>query len=52
MTIRYAIWKEAKGFSVWTIGLSGSKGDCCGYFTNKRSAQAYIRKQYARKGQV
>ena len=44
MQKRFGLWKEARGYSVWSIGLSGSRQDCYGFFNSKRAALAAIRK--------
>ena len=50
MFTRYAYEKNRKGdgYTVWTIGLSGSKGDPVGNARCKRSAQALVNRLYAK----
>ena len=41
--LRFGLWKEARGYSVWSIGLSGSRQECYGHFTNKATAMRVLR---------
>lgn len=45
---RYTVQTEAKGYTVWTVGLSGSKLDCLAHCGTKKQAEAFIRTQRAR----
>lgn len=44
----YCIRREYPGFTVWSCGLSGSKRDCLGWFTDRRTARRYITQQLLR----
>jgi hypothetical protein len=43
----YGYQKESEGYSIWTIGLSGSRQDVVGYARSKRDAQRKVDKLYA-----
>ncbi len=48
--MQFFMFREAKGqgWTVWSVGASGSKKDCYGWFTTRRSAQSKIESLYAR----
>lgn len=40
--MEYSIQRENTGYSVWTVGLSGSKQDCLGHVPTVASARKLI----------
>jgi hypothetical protein len=43
---RYTYQEEKTGFSVWTVGLSGSKQDCLAFTKTHRQAQTMVDRLY------
>ena len=42
----YRIYTEGNGYTVWSIGLSGSRQDCYGVFYTLRTARNWIKRAY------
>jgi hypothetical protein len=47
MATSYAYQREAQGYAVWTIGVSGDRKDLVAYARTARDAQRIVDRLYA-----
>ena len=48
--LRYGYQRESTGYSVWALGLSGTRQDCIGWVRDRRAAERLINRLYRKGG--